>query len=130
MVDQSGASAAEFALILPLLLLLMLGTLQVSMLMYSYNLMVSAARDAARDIAVCTITDTDSARTQSLNSKPPWLDDADWQTTAKIGPDVSMAISVDSTKAAILSYVPLGLGTLTASVTMRKEPLAFGGGAC
>lgn len=129
MANNGGASAAEFALVLPILLLLVLGTLQAGMMMFSYNVMVSAARDAARAMAVCTI-DTGGARAQSLASKPPWLADADWQTTATTGADVTMAISVDAAKAAILSYVPFGIGTLTANVTMRKEPLAFGGGSC
>lgn len=129
-IGQGGASAAEFALMLPLLLTMMFGTLQVSMLMYSYNVMVSAARDATRAMAVCTITEPGQARTQSLTSKPSWLTDGDWATSATIGDDVSMTISVPATKAGILSYVPFGLGTLTASMTMRKEPLAFGNGSC
>ena len=127
---RRGASAAEFALVLPLLLTLLLGTLQVGAMMYSYNLMVSSARDTARAMAVCTITDVSAARVQALQSLPPWVAANSWTITPVIGADVSMRITVDTAKAAILSYIPIDIGQLTTFVTMRKEPLAFGGGAC
>ena len=126
----SGASAAEFAIVLPLLLLLMLGTLQVSMLMYSYNVMVSAARDTARAMAVCTIQDLPSAIKQARYLQPAWIADGDWVVTPVIASDVSLSISVDAAKAAIINYIPVDFGTLTTKVVMRKEPLAFGGGSC
>lgn len=125
-----GASAAEFAIVLPMLLLLLMGTIQMSMLMYSYNVMVSAARDTARAMAVCTITDTPTAIKQARYLQPAWIADGDWQVSPVFGSEVSVTISVDPVKAAILSYVPFNIGMLTTKVTMIKEPLAFGGGSC
>ncbi len=125
-----GASAAEFAIVLPLLLLLILGTLQIGMLMYSYNVMVSAARDTARAMAVCTITDLPTAIAQTRKLQPVWIANADWVVTPVIASDVSLTISVTAAKAAILTYIPVNFGSLTTKVVMRKEPLAFGGGSC
>ncbi len=117
-------------MVLPLLLLILMGTIQMSMMMFSYNVMVSTARDTARAMAVCTIRDETDAITQARRNKPAWLTDDDWQVTPVIAPYVSMTISVSAAKAAILNYIPYDFGTLTTKVTMRKEPLAFGGGAC
>ena len=75
--NSGGASAAEFALILPVLMLMLFGTI-----------------------------------------------------TPVIGNDVSMTISVDPALAAVVAYLPIIPGPLTTTVTMRKEPLAFGSGAC
>ena len=125
-----GASAAEFAIVLPLLLSILMGIMQMSMMMYSYNVMVSGARDTARAMAVCTITDLPAAIKQARYLQPPWISDDEWTVTPVIASDVSVTISVDAAKASILSYLPFDFGTLRAKVTMRKEPLAFGGGAC
>ena len=130
LASRHAATAAEFALILPLLLTLVIGTLQVGAMMYSYNLMVSSARDTARAMAVCTITTIADAKTQALKSLPPWVAAASWTITPVIGTDVSMTISVPITQAALLSYIPFNITDLTTFVTMRKEPLAFGGGSC
>ena len=129
--DRSGASAVEFALILPVLLLLVFGTFQVSLLMYSYNLMVGAARDATRAMAVCTISNYSDAIAQARKALPPWVSSNDWTITpviqAGLTGDVSMTISVDPRKAAVISYIPFTFPALTAFTEMRKEPLAFGG---
>ncbi len=128
---NSGASAVEFAIVLPVLLLLMFGTFQIAMLMFSYNVMVSTARDTVRAMAVCTITDLATATTtaqNSLNVEIPWVNK--WTITPSIGSDVEMTISVDPAKAAVLSYLPFSLNPLTAHVQMLKEPLSAGAGSC
>jgi len=125
-----GASAVEFALVLPVLLLMLFGTLQVSLLMFSYAVMAGAARDATRAMAVCTFTDTGRAEAQARNNLPAWVNAGDWKFTSSIGDDVSMTISVDPAKASVISFLPLLSGQLTTHVTMRKEPLQSGGGAC
>ena len=127
---RNGSSAVEFALILPLLMTCVMGTLQMGAMMYSYNLMAASARDTARAMAVCTITTEADAKVQAKKTLPPWVSDASWVITPVIGADVSMTISVDVKQASILTYIPMSLGTLTTFVTMRKEPLAFGGGSC
>ena len=127
---NGGASAAEFALILPVLLLMLFGTLQVSLLMFSYNRMADAARDATRAMAVCTVTDPSIASTQALANLPAWVPQDKWTITPVIGSDVSMTISVDPALAGVIPILPFLSGPLKTTVTMRKEPLAFGSGAC
>jgi len=128
--STSGSSAAEFALILPVLMLMLFGTLQVSLLMYSYNAMAGAARDATRAMAVCTVTDAGAAAAQAKANLPAWVKADDWDIDVKIGSDVSMTIKVDPAKAAIIAYLPFMPDKLTTTVLMRKEPLAAGGGSC
>ena len=127
---RSGAAAAEFALLLPLLMTIMMGTLQVGMMMYSYNLMVATARDTARAMAVCTITTDTGAKTNMYPNLPPWVPQGSWIIDTVFGPDVSVRVRVDITKASILSYIPFSIGQLDTYVQMKKEPLAFGGGSC
>ncbi len=133
LADSGGTAAAEFALMLPMLLLMIFGTMQISLLMYSYNVMVTSARDTARAMAVCTITDTTGANLQAQASRPPWLSANDWQVqpTLPVGQgDVSLAITVSAAKAALINFLPVDFGNLSTVVTMRKEPLAFGSGSC
>ncbi|MGH2706520.1 MAG: TadE/TadG family type IV pilus assembly protein [Actinomycetota bacterium] len=59
--SERGQSTVEFVLVLPLVLLLLLGLLQVGVMLRDQLLVVSAAREAAREAAV----GADSAR---------WLD--------------------------------------------------------
>ncbi len=107
-----------------------MGTMQMSILMYCYNVMVSTARDTARGMAVCTYTDSATASAHIRANLPPWVDPSAWTIVPIIASDVSVTISVDPGKAAILRYIPFSLGTLKTSIVMRKEPLAFGGGSC
>ncbi len=46
--DASGSAAVEFALVLPVLLLLSLGALELGRLFWSYHIATAAVRDAAR----------------------------------------------------------------------------------
>ncbi len=47
-IKQAGATAIEFALVLPLYLLVIDGVLELSMLMYDQCIVLNAAREAAR----------------------------------------------------------------------------------
>lgn len=75
--DERGVAASEFALILPLLVLLMFSFYEAGRIYWSYNVVQSSARDAARYAArmpitcdsggVGTFTDaTDPAEIQNL----------------------------------------------------------------
>ena len=80
---------------LPVLLLLMFGTFQTGLLMFSYNVMINAARDTARAMAVCTITDATTATNQVLKNLPAWVPASGWTITPTFGSDVSVTVSVD-----------------------------------
>ncbi len=128
--SKTGAAAVEFALVLPAFAALMFGTIQAGMLIFSYNMMVSAARDATRAMAVCSI-DAPTAKAQALGRLPPWIPSANWSVTADdTDPDATMTISVPTAQAMIISYLPFDLPTLTTTITMLKEPNGYGGGSC
>lgn len=129
---RAGAAALEFALVLPLLLTLMLGTVQAGMMVFTYNAMVSAARDQARALAVCSVGQAE-AKTNALAELASiiWVPPTSFGVSATAAaPDVSVTITVPTAKAMILNYVPFAPPSLTTTVTMEMEPLAFGGGTC
>ena len=47
-LNERGAVAAEFALLLPVLLMILLGTIEFGMIMYSRELITNASREGAR----------------------------------------------------------------------------------
>lgn len=47
-LDERGIAAAEFAIVLPVLLLLLFGTIEFGMIMYGREVVTNAAREAAR----------------------------------------------------------------------------------
>ena len=54
--DQRGSAAAEFALILPLLTMLLFGFYEAGRMYWNYNIVQSSARDAARYAARMPMT--------------------------------------------------------------------------
>jgi Flp pilus assembly protein TadG len=50
--NQKGASAVEFALVLPLLLVLLFGIVEFSLLLYNKAVITNASREAARETIV------------------------------------------------------------------------------
>lgn len=55
-LGRSGAAAAEFAIVLPILVGLLFGTVEFGLLLFSYSSMQSALRDVTRQVAVNTIS--------------------------------------------------------------------------
>ena len=55
MKNESGSAAVEFALVLPLLLLVLFGTIEFGILMYDQSVITNAAREGARWGAVQSI---------------------------------------------------------------------------
>lgn len=69
-LTEQGQSTVEFALVLPLVLLLLLGLLQVGVMLKDQMLVTSAAREGAREAAVSA----DAGRaTASANRAAPGL---------------------------------------------------------
>lgn len=70
-LDSGGSAAAEMALILPLLLMLVLGTLEAGNLMWSQHKVTKAVRDGARfaarqNIALLNCTTKDATTESSI----------------------------------------------------------------
>jgi Flp pilus assembly protein TadG len=56
--QEKGAELLEFAFVLPLLLLICLGTIEFGRAYYTYNILAKALRDGARYAATSTTTST------------------------------------------------------------------------
>ena len=68
---QQGAAAVEFALVLPIMLLLLFGLIQYGYYFYSMQAGSSAVGDAARRIAVGNCTTTAQVQTLLKNKLGP-----------------------------------------------------------
>ncbi len=129
--DKSGANAVEFAIVVPVLLLIVLGIIQFGIILFTYNNMVQAAREAARTLAVQETTAAD-AQTIALNQlgfsglafTVTICEPAGPTCSAPLDPasDVSVMITVPLSEATIVDILGLfSTGDLQATVTMRKE---------
>lgn len=120
MADRRGASAVEFALLLPVLTLLLTGVVQYGVLYYSYNSMLNTARNAARSLAIGTATPEQVVTTAKANL-PKWVPEAEWTITPEVdGTEVTTRITVPSRYATIMQLVPMP-ETLEVNVAMIKE---------
>jgi Flp pilus assembly protein TadG len=123
---RSGAVAAEFALIIPLLALFLFGVLQFGFAIYTYSAMETAARTGARQIAFGTSAAAAEAATRA--ALPGWV--ADTATVTSIADDDGFAritVTTPGSSAAILSLVPMP-ENLTAEVAMPRVNDRGGGG--
>ncbi len=122
--DRRGSAALEFAMVLPMLVTVLIGTMQYGLLMFTYASMLDAARNATRKLAVSVASES-QARTAALAVLPSWIAAARWtvtpQDTGTTGTtSVQTTISVGSSYASVLHLVPMP-ATLTVKVVMRKE---------
>ena len=116
--DQRGSPAVEFAIIAPVLMLLVFGIVQFGFAFYTYNEMFNGAREGARRLAVGATMDV--ARERALEVMvldrnylfPEPTPDAD---------EVTMTITLPLSEAMIVSVLLLPDFDLTATVTMHKE---------
>ncbi|NEX92714.1 TadE family protein [Caulobacter sp. 17J65-9] len=121
--DERGAALVEFSLVAPLLFGLTFGVIQYGLLLYTYNNMLNAARETAREISIGAIPAADAktfAEPMLVGWPAPWTVAADPKVTINGADHVRMTISVPSSKAAILNLIPMPQ-TLTAEVVMRME---------
>ncbi len=129
--NEGGTSALEFALVLPVLLLLLTGIIDASALFFIQNNMFNAAREAARALAVEEASEAEanaSAQEKLLN----W--DATFTVTTQLpdpadpaDTDVSVTITVPMSQVILIDVLGLSrtsifkTGQLTSQITMRKE---------
>ncbi len=143
----SGIASVEFALVLPVLMLFLFGVISASSALYVQNNMESAAREAARRMAVqeapytggniaCAIAPAqiagrDTAEYIACRRLPGWadftIDASEGVCPAPPAPpgqhvDVTVVVSVGGTQAALSDIFGFFAGrTLSAEVIMRKE---------
>ena len=58
--DESGVAAVEFAFVVPVLVILLTGIIQIGGIMFTQNNMVDVARETARNLVVGELTATDA----------------------------------------------------------------------
>ncbi len=134
--DKSGANVVEFAIVAPVVLLIVLGIIQFGMILFTYNNMVQAAREAARTLAV---QETTAAEAQQIalnqlgfSGLPFTITACEPDAVPPHGPacvapldpasDVSVTITVPLSEATLVDILGLFVsGDLEATVTMRKE---------
>jgi Flp pilus assembly protein TadG len=121
--DRRGSVAVEMALLLPLLTMMVLGTLQYGVLMFTYNSMLNAARNGARALAVGSANEA-AVTTSTKANLSSWIAAGAWTITPKDttagSNQVSTSISVSSSKATIMPIMPMP-ATLDVRVVMLKE---------
>ena len=123
---EAGVAAVEFALILPVLALVLTGIIQFGMLMFAQNQMTNVARETSRRIAVGELT---NAAAQQYAQDSLVFPSANF-AVAITGPDpaspnpkdITVDIRVPFSQVSLVDILGLfGSGTLRASVTMRQE---------
>lgn len=123
--DERGAAAVEFALVVPILLVLVLGIVDFGRLLFIANSLTAAVREGGRELATLP-TLADATRRAAIQARVvaafqpfggPALTPA--QVVLSTAPDASGAVSV---RVASYSYAPItpvfrliGHGTVTLS---------------
>ncbi len=124
--SEEGVAAVELAFVLPVLLMLMIGIIDLSSLFFLRNNMVTIARDSARALAVGAVTTAEAEKLAEENLVN-WNATFTVTATEPLNPDdtdVVVTISVPMAEAAPIGLVfdLTGLdGTLQTQVTMRQE---------
>ncbi len=120
---RSGAALLEFALVLPIFLLLLLGIMEFSSVFFVRHAMLNAAREAARSYAIQEFTAGESEQlAQDLLSGTSLNYTVTASPQADTGVERWVEVAVPTSEAALGD--PLGLfgsGDMQVRVTMRRE---------
>jgi Flp pilus assembly protein TadG len=129
--DDSGATAVEFALIVPVFLFLVIGALELSLLLYTYATAGNAARDVARRIATNRLTPATAAAADSAVKPqlPPWVQSSATVSLSQSTPStaatnqVTVTISFPAHKGTPINFVAAAYGSVTAQTkaTYQQE---------
>lgn len=115
---RSGAAAVEFAIVLPIFLMILFGIIQFGSVLFLHSNMLNAARDTVRRMSVAEL-DAASAPAYAQNYLADW--NLTFTVTANDVGDVSVQISVPAADAAIVNFPVAWPGNLVAEATMRPE---------
>lgn len=113
-----GQSTVEFALVLPLVLILLLGLLQVGLLLRDQLLVSSAAREAAREAAVSA--DSGRIEAAAVRSAPNLELTVTVSGGDRRGDAIKVLVAAPPTQLPLVGAFVSGR-TLRASATMRLE---------
>jgi Flp pilus assembly protein TadG len=123
--SRSGAAAVEFAIVLPIFLMLLFGIIQFGAVLFLHNNMVNAAREAARRMSVDESFDSGQAQTYAQNYLADWnlafSVTASAPASGSTSGDILVQISVPAADAALVNFPIIWPGNLVAEATMRPE---------
>lgn len=117
---DEGQASVELALVLPLVVLLLLLTVQVGVVGYRQILVVNAAREGARAAAVAAVDPSAAARRAAIRAGPLAPERLTVTVTERDGAVTVVARYRDPTDVALVG-VALPDVVLSADVTMRVE---------
>ena len=122
-VRERGSAAVEFALVLPILLILLLALVQVGVIARDALVLTQASRAGAREAAVQGSSEavTDSVEAAAAGLDPERLSvDVTWSGAR--GSPVTVAVAYEAPVASLLAgWLFPGSVSLHASATMRQE---------
>jgi Flp pilus assembly protein TadG len=125
--DRAGSAVTEYALIAPLLSMLLLCTVEMGSLLYSYSAMQMTANMSARRMAVNAIAPT-VANARSADFLPPWTNGAVAATVTQSNAadagvnDITVTLSARSDQLAVVSLLTkLVPWTMTSRVVIKQE---------
>lgn len=126
-IRRDGSVAVEFALVTPILMGLLFGTIEYGLSLFTYSSMQTAARDVTRQMAVNTVAST-AAVAEIRSRLPGWM-----RTNATITVSQSAAgnaatnvyttvVSVPMSKASPINfYTSATSGTMRTEIKMKQE---------
>ena len=122
-VRERGSAAVEFALVLPILLILLLALVQVGVIARDALVLTQASRAGAREAAVQGSSEavTDSVEAAAAGLDPERLSvDVTWSGAR--GSPVTVAVAYETPVASLLAgWLFPGSVSLHSSATMRQE---------
>ncbi len=126
--SESGVSAVEFAIIVPVLMTIVMGVLEFGMILYTFNSSENAARDVARRLATNRLTTAQASDTAKAEL-PGWASPSATVTVAQSAPTdpsqnqftVSIAIPAKSATASNFLVGLYGSVTLNSKVVLQQE---------
>lgn len=120
---DSGAAALEFALVLPVLLLILFAIVQFGALFSIQNTMTNASREAARAMAVdgLSATQAEALADRRLGAWGGLAFQIDAAGPDPADRDVAVTISVPARDAVLVDVLGIFTGTLSAQTIMREE---------
>ena len=122
MRDRRGSMAIEMAFVMPIVLLILVGTIQYGSIYYTRHMMVYAAREVARSFSMGEInaTQAQARALELLSPSGPQQFNVSVVETGGVINDVTVTIDLSMADAALIN-LPINLitGDITASVTMR-----------
>jgi len=133
--SQAGASVIEFAVVLPLLVVLVFGIIEFGMLLYNQQVITNASREGARAGIVAQnprLADINSVvQTYCLNhlvtfglvNSPPSTFLTGYNPNAPFGQDLTVKVTYNYEFLVIPNFIPVfnKLRTMTAQTVMRYE---------